>query len=75
MQHMNSERSFFSNTSFNTVNMNHTSLNGAVLYDTKMENVITNNMLLVETKMDLGPELFKKSRMVDLKDISKNIKD
>jgi hypothetical protein len=52
--------------------MNHTSLNGAVLYDIKLNNVSTNNMLLVETKMDLSPELFKKSRAVDLKDISKN---
>jgi len=71
MQHMIAERSYFFNSAFKNIKMNHTSINGAVFYGNKFDNVITASMLVVETKMDMDAAGFSKSRIVDLKNISK----
>ena len=68
---MNAEKSFIVHSSFDNVEMNHTSMNYSVLYDNRFNKVSTDDMLMVESKSDLDPVLFRKSRVVDLKNISK----
>ncbi len=58
MRHMNAEKSFITKVTMNDVKLNYTSLNRVTLFSNRIENATTNNMLLVETKLDMLPDTF-----------------